>query len=78
MELARRRATSEAGRARVPPPPGPVTYTGVALVAGTAAAYAVNAKSPATQNAYRSDWADFAGWCRSRGYADLPASPQTH
>ncbi len=42
-----------------------------------AAAYAVNAKSPATQNAYRSDWADFVGWCRSRGYADLPASPQT-
>src|SRR5512141_3117122 len=42
-----------------------------------AAAYAVNAKSPATQNAYRSDWADFVGWCRSRGYAELPASPQT-
>lgn len=42
-----------------------------------AAAYAVNAKSPATQNAYRSDWADFVGWCRSRGYVDLPASPQT-
>ena len=37
LELARRRATSEAGRTRVPPPPGPVTYTGVALVAGTAA-----------------------------------------
>jgi integrase len=42
-----------------------------------AAAYAINAKSPATQNAYRSDWADFVDWCRGRGYADLPASPQT-
>jgi integrase len=42
-----------------------------------AAAYAVNAKSSATQDAYRSDWADFVGWCRSRGYAELPASPQT-
>ena len=36
LELARRRATSEAARARVPPPPGPVTYAAVALVAGTA------------------------------------------
>jgi len=36
LELARRRATSEAARARVPPPPGPVTYAGVALVAGAA------------------------------------------
>ena len=42
-----------------------------------AAAYAVNAKSSATQNAYRSDWEDFVGWCRSRGYVELPASPQT-
>lgn len=42
-----------------------------------AASYAVNAKSPTTQDAYRSDWADFVGWCRSRGYAELPASPQT-
>jgi integrase len=42
-----------------------------------AAAYAVNAKAPATQDAYRSDWADFVGWCRSRSYPELPASPQT-
>jgi hypothetical protein len=34
LELARRRATSEAAFARVPPPPGPVTYAGVALVVG--------------------------------------------
>ena len=37
LELARRRATSDASRALVPPPPGPVTYAGVALVAGAAA-----------------------------------------
>jgi len=37
LELARRRATSDAARARVPAPPGPVTLAGVALVAGAAA-----------------------------------------
>jgi len=37
LELARRRATSEAVRAAVPAPPGPVTYAGVALVAGAVA-----------------------------------------
>ena len=34
IELARRRATSDAERAHVPPPPGPITYAGVVLVAG--------------------------------------------
>jgi hypothetical protein len=38
LELARRRATTEAARAHVPPPPGPVTYAGVALLAGGAVA----------------------------------------
>jgi len=38
LELARRRATSDAARNSVPPPPGPVTYAGVALVGGFAAA----------------------------------------
>jgi hypothetical protein len=37
LELARRRATSDAARASVPAPPGPVTYAGVAIVAGAAA-----------------------------------------
>jgi hypothetical protein len=36
LELERRRATSEAVRAAIPPPPGPVTYAGVALVGGAA------------------------------------------
>jgi hypothetical protein len=36
LELARRRATSDRARAEVPAPPGPVTYSGAALVAGVA------------------------------------------
>ncbi|HEX3645174.1 MAG TPA: SRPBCC family protein, partial [Vicinamibacterales bacterium] len=31
LELARRRSTSDTERARIPPPPGPVTYAGAAL-----------------------------------------------
>jgi hypothetical protein len=39
LELARRRATSDAVRMAVPAPPGPITYAGVALIgAGVAAA----------------------------------------
>ena len=38
LELARTRAASTAARAAVPPPPGPVTYAGVVLIAGVAAA----------------------------------------
>lgn len=37
LELARRRATSDDARARVAPPPGPVTYSGIALVGGAVA-----------------------------------------
>jgi hypothetical protein len=37
LELARRRAMSDAALASVPPPPGPVTYAGVGLIAGAAA-----------------------------------------
>ena len=44
LELARRRATSDAARASIPPPPGPVTYAaamlvGGAVVVGTGLAY---------------------------------------
>jgi hypothetical protein len=38
LELARRRATSEAARRSVPPPPGPITYAAVAVLGGVAAA----------------------------------------
>jgi hypothetical protein len=37
LELLRRRASSPDARAAVPPAPGPVTYVGVALLAGAAA-----------------------------------------
>lgn len=37
LELLRRRATTDTARRRVPAPPGPVTYTGVAIVAGAVA-----------------------------------------
>lgn len=36
LELLRRRATNPAARGAVPPPPGPVTYSAVALIAGAA------------------------------------------
>ena len=37
LELARRRATSDAALAGIPPPPGPVTYAAAGLIAGAAA-----------------------------------------
>jgi hypothetical protein len=37
LELERRRATSADAQARIPAPPGPVTYAGAALVAAVAA-----------------------------------------
>lgn len=36
LELARRRAASDAARAAIPAPPGPVTYAAVALIGGAA------------------------------------------
>src|SRR3954471_18152706 len=39
LELARRRATSDAALRAIPPPPGPITYAAIALIgAGVAAA----------------------------------------
>lgn len=38
LELKRRRTLNAEQRAQIPPPPGPVTYSGVALVAGAALA----------------------------------------
>jgi site-specific recombinase XerD len=34
-------------------------------------------KAPATIRAYRTDWADFTGWCATRGVEALPAAPET-
>jgi hypothetical protein len=36
LELARRRAADDASRRAIAPPPGPVTYAGVALLGGAA------------------------------------------
>jgi hypothetical protein len=38
LELVRRRATSDAARARVPAAPGPITFAGAGLLVGAAAA----------------------------------------
>jgi hypothetical protein len=38
LELARRRAISDAELAAIPPPPGPITYAGAALLAAAGAA----------------------------------------
>ena len=37
LELARRRAASDTERARIPAPPGPITYAAVGLIAGAVA-----------------------------------------
>lgn len=42
-----------------------------------AQAFVDQAKAPATLKAYRSDWANFSLWCRSRDLEVLPASPNT-
>jgi integrase len=47
----------------------------VVLVAA-ASALASKSKAPRTQTAYRSDWANFTGWCSSTGLAPLPAAPE--
>jgi integrase len=60
---------------------------GVAPAAGTAVLaelglsadesfYAARARAKNTQRGYRSDWADFTGWCGSR-VSSLPAEPET-
>ena len=38
LELARRRATSDAARRAIPPPPGPATLAAAGLIAGVAIA----------------------------------------
>ena len=45
--------------------------------AASARRFAEAARSDATLRAYRSDWADFAAWCGSRGLVAMPATPET-
>lgn len=37
----------------------------------------MNALARNTVRAYKSDWADFSDWCRSRGVSSMPGSPET-
>jgi len=53
-----------------------VTAT-LAAIEAQARDYAREAKSKNTRRAYRSDWADFAGWCQAHGLGALPAAPAT-
>jgi len=39
--------------------------------------FARNSRSKATRRAYKSDWADFEGWCARHHFDALPASPHT-
>jgi hypothetical protein len=41
------------------------------------AEFAGTSRSAATERAYRSDWADFAAWCKLAGLVALPAEPTT-
>lgn len=42
-----------------------------------AASFAREARAPATERAYRSDWRDFAAWCARNGLDAIPAAPAT-
>ncbi len=42
-----------------------------------ARAYVEQARSPETRRAYDGDWRRFAGWCRERGWAPFPATPDS-
>jgi len=46
-------------------------------LAARAAEFARSSRSAATERAYRSDWADFSGWCERAGLSPLPAAPAT-
>ncbi len=72
----------------VTPDPGPdqalvtaeveaTVATALAEMAAQARDYAQQAKSANTRRAYRSDWADFAGWCQAHSLVALPAAPAT-
>jgi integrase len=55
---------------------GIAPYTAAGLAArAKAQEFQSDAKADNTRRAYRSDWADFVGWCASAGASPLPASP---
>jgi len=55
----------------------PALPVDLADLAARAAEFARSSRSAATERAYRSDWADFAGWCERAGLRQLPAAPAT-
>jgi integrase len=55
----------------------PAIPVDLAELGARAADFARFSRSPATERAYRSDWADFAGWCDRAGLPALPAQPAT-
>ena len=57
--------------------PVPVGPTAIQRTADQAREYLSSAKAPNTLRAYRTDWADFCAWCEGRGFAALPAAPET-
>jgi integrase len=61
-----------------PPAAAPaVAPTAAGLAAlGAAHGFARAALSPATQRAYRADWAHFEVWCAGAGFPALPAAPE--
>lgn len=46
-------------------------------LAQQARAFVEAAKAENSRRAYRSDWRQFEGWCRSHGLVGLPATPET-
>ena len=55
---------------------GPVSAEALAALAA-AIDFAGQALAPATLRAYRADWQHFCAWCRTAGWAALPAAPAT-
>jgi len=43
---------------------------------GAEQAYAQAARAPSTLRGYRSDWAEFSGWCSARGLVAVPAGAE--
>ena len=46
----------------------------LAELGARAVALARKSRSPVTERAYRSDWADFSSWCSGAGLVALPAA----
>lgn len=70
---------------RLAPPPLEPSAAGLVLdgpiserdLVGRARAYVEQARSPETRRAYDGDWRRFAAWCRERGWAPFPATPDS-